>query len=284
MSNNKTFLIGLGAQKTGTTWLHRYLNSSPSADFGRMKEYHVFDALHVPGSERYRYERVQPWEYVRHVFSRGSRPLIMSRMQNDTGFYFDYFGRLLERNGTDLTGDITPAYSGLSSSVLKEIREGFAQRNIRTRAVFIMRDPFERYWSAIRMFRRKYEKRAGARAEADWKVFEKSFQDNEAQVRSRYDRTLEAIYGAFEPEEYRLFLFEEFFRDETVMQLSELLGMNLPAADFTVRVNTSRKAGHEIPDELRKRFVDYYRSAYLAAFDAFGEEKIRSLWPNASLV
>ncbi len=284
MSDNKTFLIGLGAQKTGTTWLHRYLNSSPSADFGRMKEYHVFDALHVRGSERYRYERVHPWEYVRHVFSRGSRPLTMSRMQNDTGYYFDYFARILERDTISLTGDITPAYSGLSSTVLREIKEGFAQRGIRTRAVFIMRDPFERYWSAIRMFRRKYEKRAGARAQADWKVFENSFRDSEAQVRSRYDQTLEAIYGAFGPEEYRLFLFEEFFREETVLQLSGLLGMELPRADFDIRVNTSRKAGNEIPDELRKQFVDYYRSAYLAAFDAFGEEKVRSLWPNASLV
>lgn len=44
----KTFLLGVGAQKAGTTWLYDYLNDHPQTDMGLYKEYHLFDNLHVP--------------------------------------------------------------------------------------------------------------------------------------------------------------------------------------------------------------------------------------------
>ncbi len=40
----KTFLLGVGAQKAGTTWLHRYLADSQQVVRGYRKEYHVFDS------------------------------------------------------------------------------------------------------------------------------------------------------------------------------------------------------------------------------------------------
>ena len=39
MSKNRTFLLGVGAQKAGTTWLHSYAASSPNTNMGDMKEY-----------------------------------------------------------------------------------------------------------------------------------------------------------------------------------------------------------------------------------------------------
>ena len=40
----RTFLLGVGAQKAGTTWLHKYLTASPQMVRGYRKEYHVFDS------------------------------------------------------------------------------------------------------------------------------------------------------------------------------------------------------------------------------------------------
>ena len=40
-----TFVLGVGAQRGGTTWLSRFLNHSPQFERGYRKEYHVFDAL-----------------------------------------------------------------------------------------------------------------------------------------------------------------------------------------------------------------------------------------------
>ena len=41
----KIFILGVGAQKAGTTWLHRQLIKSANFNFGHRKEYHVFDAM-----------------------------------------------------------------------------------------------------------------------------------------------------------------------------------------------------------------------------------------------
>ena len=46
--SQRTFLLGLGAQKAGTAWMHRYLESSPQCDPGFRKEYHVWDAVDLP--------------------------------------------------------------------------------------------------------------------------------------------------------------------------------------------------------------------------------------------
>ena len=43
-----TFVLGAGAQKAGTTWLHAYLSHFDDVDFGPIKEYHVWDGLSVP--------------------------------------------------------------------------------------------------------------------------------------------------------------------------------------------------------------------------------------------
>ena len=41
----KIFILGVGAQKGGTTWLHRQLNSNQNIDLGFRKEYHILDAI-----------------------------------------------------------------------------------------------------------------------------------------------------------------------------------------------------------------------------------------------
>jgi len=42
------FVLGVGAQKAGTTWLQRYLAESPWCEPGFEREYTVFDCLDVP--------------------------------------------------------------------------------------------------------------------------------------------------------------------------------------------------------------------------------------------
>ena len=62
-----TFLLGLGAQKAGTAWMHRYLESSPQCDPGFRKEYHVWDALDLP-SGRLARERIEKRGGLRAAF------------------------------------------------------------------------------------------------------------------------------------------------------------------------------------------------------------------------
>ena len=50
-----------------------------------------------------------------------------------------------------LTADITPGYAALPAERLAMIRAGFESRGVRPAAVYLLRDPVERIWSAARM-------------------------------------------------------------------------------------------------------------------------------------
>lgn len=40
------FLLGVGAQKAGTTLLYDYIKNDPNSNLGILKEYHIWDALY----------------------------------------------------------------------------------------------------------------------------------------------------------------------------------------------------------------------------------------------
>ena len=46
--SKNTFVLGLGFQKCGTSWLYRYLQQSEKFDGGELKEYHIWDAIDIP--------------------------------------------------------------------------------------------------------------------------------------------------------------------------------------------------------------------------------------------
>ncbi|KZR73757.1 hypothetical protein PMIT1320_02353 [Prochlorococcus marinus str. MIT 1320] len=82
------FLLGIGAQKAITSWLHLQLHNRADANFGFCKEYHIHDALTVP-------------KLVRYSQQQGSwlkpRTLRRQRFFKDIGRYYDYFCSLLSR-------------------------------------------------------------------------------------------------------------------------------------------------------------------------------------------
>ena len=134
----KTFLLGVGAQKAGTSWLHDQLHRRRDADFGFLKEYHVFDALELEHFSSFRPQNPSPLKW---------RTWRRARMIRRPERYFSYFASRLKPSHIRLTGDITPSYAGLSAKSFQHIRNAFAQRGVTTRAVFIMRDPVERFLS-----------------------------------------------------------------------------------------------------------------------------------------
>jgi hypothetical protein len=143
---DRTFLLGVGAQKAGTTWLHQTLAAVPKVNFGVRKEYHIWDVL---SSDLFKKLRVT----AAMVQDGVTDAAIRYRMQNESGYYAYYFNTLLD-SGCRLAGDITPSYSALSSDDWTRVREVLHLIDAKLRVVFLMRDPFERCWSAVRMEKR----------------------------------------------------------------------------------------------------------------------------------
>jgi hypothetical protein len=115
------FLLNVGAEKSGTTWLYEYFKGHP--DFYDMgKELNIIqrDDL-VPISED------------------------VSEYRKDIESFFRAVSSI-----NQVTGDFTH-YEGSSENVFRLIKNGLLKYDIEVVPVYIMRDPIQRAWSAWNM-------------------------------------------------------------------------------------------------------------------------------------
>jgi len=233
-----------------------------------MKEYHVFDAIYCSECEIFR--KVVIDETLNRI-SNGSigrdenQDLnIVKRLSfiDNPENYFDYFDYLFLKNeSVQLVGDITPSYSMLSSNAYNHIKEGLESRGFKVKVVFLMRDPFERIWSMIRM-NRKVRLLNGFQLVIDE---EEELRDvyyrPEVSLRTRYDRTIEELEKVFDKSDIFYGYYENLFTEEIICRLSEFLSIELEDPDFHYKVNESPKSTL-ISDGLREEIINYYKSVY----------------------
>ena len=264
-----TFLLGVGCQKGGTAWLHRYLEASPQCDPGFRKEYHVWDSLDLP-SGRLARERIEQQGGPRAAFLQ------------DPERYFDYFAGLLEPAAIRLTADITPGYAALPVSRLTMIRAGFLARGVRPVTVYLLRDPVERIWSAARMDMR----RRGDEAPEDPETrVGHMYRHPMYADRTRYDLTMDALEHAFAREEVFYGFYERLFSAETLRPLCDFLGIDYHEPDTGRQVNVSPKSeGATLPEETRRTIARHFAGVYVAVQQRFPDLDLAELWPSMRLL
>lgn len=177
------FLV-VGAQRAGTTWLHRVLRRHPRLWLPPVKELHYFDKPGIRrtilcAKERRRIGRkrllsLDPW-LLRFWLGR-----------RDDAWYASLF-RAARARGL-VAGEITPAYATLPEAVLRRIQA----MNDRIKLVYVMRDPVERAWSAVNNAAKKGDPSAAAVETAIARAREAG-----AAARSAYADTLERLEAVF---------------------------------------------------------------------------------------
>lgn len=278
--HDKTFFLGLGGQKCGSSWMQAYLARQPGSDFGRLGEYQVWEADLGGPFARYRVAQPSGAELIR---ARAKEKLGLAvpaeylrwRMQTDRAEYFRYFARLLGRPGIRSTGDVTPSYAALPAAMLAGIRDGFAAKDIHSRAMFAMRDPVARLRSHLAMEIAKGRVKNGDEAA----LLEEFFNTPEAAARSRYDLTLAAIEAVFAPEDRFTTLFEELFTPEGTARFADWAGVATEAGAGGRAVNARGSGATSLPEALEARIVATYRPVYEAVFARLPQA--RTLWPSA---
>lgn len=267
----KTFLLGLGAQKAGTSWLHAYLSAAPNADMGLTKEYHVWDAIRSPLAAGRRLP-LTPATLLRR------RRLASALFQRWPSLYYRYFARLLGKPGTTLAGDITPSYCFLSAGDLAEIRERFETLGIRLRIIFLMRDPVDRCWSAARMnaSRGRGRRLAGDALTAAVSLLTARYRNPQTAARTRYEGILDRIAASgVDSRDVYVGLYEELFRPATIDRLSEWLGV--PSDPSFGEKKVFAAAGRmSPPDDLAAEVAAFYRETYAAV--ARRMPRVGALW------
>ncbi|MFT6957500.1 MAG: hypothetical protein ACJAYC_002511 [Halieaceae bacterium] len=282
MSVAKTFLLGVGCPKSGTSWLHDYLSEQPVAEFGFAKEYHVFDSLYVPDCKKFSDEVLASVKALANSNSllTLNHPHLFKRLDflRDTNNYFDYFYSLARKNDkTKLVGDLTPSYCALPPEAFQYIRSKLCERGFQIRVLFVMRDPFERIWSALRMKRfkdRRYRDSAG-----ESKQLEEYFVTPKVEIRSRYENTIENLKKTFRPNEIHFQIYEEMITEVGMREVTQFIGIPYSPPDFGKLVNASEK-NEGLSPGLEAQIVAYYRDTYEAAEQLFGSNRLERCWPS----
>jgi hypothetical protein len=252
----KCFVLGVGAQKSGTTWLHKYLSSNTNVNFGTYKEYHIWDALFIKECNGFAAREKNSFRY---------------RLQNEYGAYEKYFSNLIY-DGVNITGDITPSYSGLSADCFKLIREKIESSGFDLKVIFLMRDPFERCWSAVRMNQRNRSKKMEL---TEFEELKNSYRTRQFIFRTKYNLTIESLEKAFTKDQIYYGIYEEIFDHHKIEEISKFIGVQFRPEFSKEKFNTSPKMNH-VAIALKDEIKEFYSDVYEFCFDRFPQTRL--LW------
>ena len=274
----KIFLLGIGAQKSGTTWLHDQLSKCTNVDLGFIKEYHVFDALFSKHCARYKQKLVSDLVNPKLNLDNLLLKKKLEFIENPDN-YFNYFNGLISNNtDVQLVGDITPAYSMLHSEHFTFIKEGLTRRGFDVRVVFIMRDPFDRAWSMLRMNRDNI-KRKNPEHELttnEEQALLDTYKKPDSVLRTTYERTILEIEKVFAANEIFYGFYETFFNNENYTQLEKFLGINIGTPNFRLKINDV-KISNSLSVSTKSEIVNFYSNTYSFISSRFGS-KVKDIW------
>ena len=282
--NMKTFVLGVGAQKSGTTWLYHYLSSLDQTCFSEIKEMHYFDSLYL--SEMKWYSRMVQKDVYRSLLydkmPSSSSALKLAFLTNPD-LYFQYFHGLLSRSDDRfLTGDITPAYSMLDARIYERIKSVFESFGVQVKVIFLMRDPALRLVSSLRHRERHQSQQLSAADELYRLNQELSRGEASSSVkRGCYQQTIHQLEHVFDRNDIFYGLFEELFSEEQTKLICQFLGLDWKKPDFNRRYVPTSAKDFAITRDCQTSIYKFYQSSIEEAVKIFGSLKIQKLWPEA---
>lgn len=257
--DDKTFMLGIGAQKAGTSWLCGYFVKHRDVFVPPLKELHHFDARYRPDlcgnfDRRFRLSYEDARSSAKR--SKGAQERIEMlearvRMIEDENAYRAYFEKAVA-DSCQVFGEITPSYSLLPEAGFRAIAAQFP----RAKLVFLMRDPVDRLYSQLRM-----AERLDMLAVPAIEQFEKALKRPQYVERSEYHRTLANARSVFAPEDIFIGFYETFFCDAELARLCDFLGIPFVPGDYGSSINVSPR-GTKLDAELialaRKKLAPVY--------------------------
>lgn len=276
-------LLGVGATKSGTTWLYDHLRAHPQCHLRSIKELHYFDTLESGAyAHQLRVQRALAQRLAARAADATGPGLdrvarrqadvadwieVLSRRSEDVNAYLHYlFGGGWKAD--KLVADITPAYALLPVERLRAMA-GMAPD---VRFLYLLRDPVARLWSHVRML----AQRAGAaadRLEAEARALLDRIlggQPSGAVDRSDYAGAITRLRAAVAPQRLLVMFQDDLMTAPGLARLSAFLGIDAMPADFDRRVFTGGAAGMT-PDQARRA------RAFLAPQYAFVEKTMGGL-------
>lgn len=291
----KVFILGVGAQKAGTSWLHQQLNRNNNIDMGFCKEYHVFDAIEEMGRRQadgtlingFRNKAIKKvmllHEQGKLGVNQGARrnqnlkyaALRLSFIDNaDT--YFDYFDYLFLKNkAVKAVGDITPNYALLQANTFDLIKKGLEKRGFKVKVIFLMRDPVERAWSFARM-RKKGIKEERRNSFNEFNFLLKNDPEHQAVQKSNYEKTIKNLEVVFDSADIYYGFYEKLFTPQSFQDIQKFLNISLEPFNASSIINASPKQD-SLPKEINHKLALRHQATYEFMLHRYGQSLLK-LW------
>lgn len=247
------FVVGLGAQKAGTTWLYDYFKNHPEFCINHMKELHYFDVRYDPLFSYDDYEKEMICGF-RDIYRIDPDVFFRLCMSNDESCYEEYFRYI--HKGEKAFGEITPNYAALNAPVFSKIQ------SIRPNAkfIFIMRNPIDRLWAQIRFYAQIYRQNIDELCQQiDQPVF---------RLKSDYIRTIRELHKSTDPSQVLLLFYEELFSDAAVRKICDFCGISFVPGAYDTISNKGRVI-RTLDRVRRKQFAEHLYDVYASINDFF---------------
>ncbi|WP_424967396.1 sulfotransferase [Dinoroseobacter sp. S375] len=241
MLDGRTLLVCIGAAKTGTSWLHSYFCGREDVAVSPLKEVHFFDAKFpetaLGDPDRFAMKRLEF-----HLKAAATSPRTLRdaaalqasldrvQMIYDPLAYFDHFARL-STDRTRVVCDITPGYSAIGRDGFAYLKAFCAQRGVRVKILFLMRDPVDRLWSQLRHLQQLSAENDVLR---DWA---RIAQSPAIRARADYAQIVRALDDMFDAEDVLHLFYENLFDDPALRALCRFLDLPFSAPGQTETLN-----------------------------------------------
>lgn len=302
--DSKVLLLSLGAQKSGTSWLSRYLREHPQCHVTPVKELHYFDQRNTVRSEdselkearmkrngrllrhakrmerRARKKGIEATGGRDEAYFQGKQRFITHMMEVDEKSsptpraFWDVVSYGADPDAKAIV-EFTPANGLLPDTVLA----GFLDLPVRTKFVFLMRDPVARAWSQVRM-----SAKARAKDSDDLEEVTKltgihverflAGKQKAIEMRSDYASMLQRFSEVIPAEDLFIEFYEDLMSQETIDRFCDFAGLERHAADFDTVHHEGVKVA--LTDDVRIRLRDYLKPQYDAVKSHVG--RIPAKW------
>lgn len=261
------FILGMGAHKTGTSWLHKTLSKEDHVNLGFMKEYHIWDYLFSDLGKGFEAPLKKP---------DNAGAAMRRLMQESSEIYTKYFQNLISSN-VYVTGDITPSYSVINQRGLEKISDIIKGAGFNIKVIYLMRDPIDRIWSAVRAEKRRKLSNGHVVGDTFCELRAKEYICIKGQIaRADYKSTIQNIKGVFDHDEILIDTYENLFNRRNTSRLQDFLGFTLKHVNFSERVNASNE--EPMSQELVEHFFNFLAPQY--EFCRINFRETNELWRN----
>jgi len=276
----RRFYLGVGAQKSATTWLFQQLIKSENYKPGFCKEYHIFDYFeHLEIHKNTRknahiriknftntYQKQHPIA-INSNFQNRSEKTIETFYENIDNYY-DYFDSILTDEAS-FSADISPGYSMLSAETLSNIHDNFEKRGIKLKVIFFMREPISRLESKLRMELRR-DGTLGKKSDNEMAMqIKQELAEGALNNHGNYSYTCAQLDNSIPQKDIFYGFYETLFEDDEITRLSKFV--NIPKSFFNPikRANKTKQPFRYKLKDLNE-FQGYANKQYEFVKDRFG--------------